>query len=255
MLLEDRCAETSVADGTPEAPSIKDRSYPPHWYETMTRTRELDGKTTARLLGIAIQVGALVPLALLLWDYWLGQLGADPIREITSRTGKPALILLGFSLACTPLNIMFGWTQPTRLRKPLGLYSFLYASLHVLTFLWLDYGLDPGLIAEVVLQKRYALAGGAAFLLLVLLAATSNRWSKRKLGKRWKELHRLAYVIGVLAAVHFLWLVKNAYTEPLIFAAILGMLLLIRVKPIRQKIACWRHELKEKSVGRSASVV
>jgi len=212
----------------------------------MAQTRKLDTKTTARLLSIATHVGALIPLALLLWDYWLYQFGADPIREITLRTGKPALILLGLSLACTPLNIIFGWKHLIPLRKWLGLYAFLYASLHALTFVWLDYGLDPGLIVEAVFQKPYALAGFSTFILLVSLAVTSNRWSMRKLGKRWKRLHKLAYVAGVLAGVHFLWLVKNAYTEPLIYAAILGALLLIRVRPIRQGIMRWRRQLKSK---------
>jgi len=176
----------------------------------MAQTRKLDTKTTARLLSIATHVGALIPLALLLWDYWLYQFGADPIREITLRTGKPALILLGLSLACTPLNIIFGWKHLIPLRKWLGLYAFLYASLHALTFVWLDYGLDPGLIVEAVFQKPYALAGFSTFILLVSLAVTSNRWSMRKLGKRWKRVHKLAYLAGVLAGVHFLWLVKNA---------------------------------------------
>jgi sulfoxide reductase heme-binding subunit YedZ len=221
----------------------------------VTRKRRLDRNAIPRLLGIATHIGALIPLASLLWDYWFYQFGADPIREITLRTGKSALILLGLSLACTPLNIVFGWKQLIPLRRPLGLYAFLYASLHALTFVWLDYGLDPGLIREAIFQKPFALAGFATFVLLLPLAVTSNRWAKRKLGKSWGQLHKLAYVAGVLAGVHFLWLVKSAYTRPILYGTLLGVLLLTRVRPVREKIIHWRRQLKERLVGRSMSDV
>ncbi len=213
-------------------------------------TRKIDRKTLARLLTIAIHIGALIPLASLLWDYWFYQFGADPIREITLRTGRSALTLLVLSLACTPLHIIFGWGQLIRLRKPLGLYAFFYAVLHGLTFVWLDYGLQPGLISEAIFQKPYALAGFATFVLLVPLALTSNRWSMRKLGRKWKQLHKLVYVIAALALLHFTWLVKGAYTRPLMYAGILGLLLLTRVKPIKGRITRWRHQLKEKLAER-----
>ncbi|MGB3904085.1 MAG: ferric reductase-like transmembrane domain-containing protein, partial [Anaerolineae bacterium] len=156
--------------------------------------------------------------------------------------------LLVLSLACTPLNILLGWKKLIPLRKTLGLYAFLYASLHGLVFVWLDYGLDPQLIVEAVFQKRFALAGFAAFLFLVPLALTSNRWAMRRLGKRWKLLHRLAYLAGTLAVVHFLWLVKNVYTQPLIYAAVLALLLVVRVRPIKHRIVDWRAEVKSRLV-------
>ena len=221
----------------------------------VTRTRKLGRSAIPRLLGIATHVGALIPLASILWDYWFYQLGADPIREVTLRTGKSALILLGLSLACTPLNILFGWKQLIPLRKVLGLYAFLYASLHALTFVWLDYGLDPGLIREAIFQKPFAIAGLATFLLLLPLAVTSNRWSRRRLGKRWNQLHKLAYVAAILAGVHFLWLVKGAYSRPLVYGALLSVLLLIRVPPIREKIVYWRRQLTKRMLGRSTSDV
>lgn len=214
----------------------------------MTPRRTDDSTTIARLLSIVTHIGALIPLALLMWDYWTFQLSADPIREVTLRTGKPALTLLVLSLACTPLNILLGWKKLIPLRKTLGLYAFLYASLHGLVFVWLDYGLDPQLIVEAVFQKRFALAGFAAFLFLVPLALTSNRWAMRRLGKRWKLLHRLAYLAGTLAVVHFLWLVKNVYTQPLIYAAVLALLLVVRVRPIKHRIVDWRAEVKSRLV-------
>lgn len=191
-------------------------------------------------------MGALLPLALLLWDYWFYRLGPNPIQEITLRTGKPALVLLVLSLACTPLSTLLGWKQLLPLRRPLGLYAFLYVCLHLLIFVWLDYGLDPALLREAIFEKRYALAGFAAFLLLLPLAVTSTKWAMRRLGKNWKRLHRLVYVAAVLAIIHYLWLVKSITTQPLAFAVIIVMLLLLRVGPIKQRALRWRRNLAPK---------
>jgi len=218
-----------------------------------TRTKRLSRNLIPRLLRVATHVGALVPLASILWDYWFYELSADPIREITLRTGKSALILLALSLACTPLNTLFGWKQLRPLRRPLGLYAFFYATLHGLTFVWLDYGLDLGLIRDAIFQKPFALAGLATFLLLLSLALTSTRWSRRKLGKRWEQLHRLAYLAGITAGVHFLWLVKNAYTRPLLYGAVLSEQLLMRAPPVRDRILSWRTHLRERVLERSTS--
>ena len=137
----------------------------------------------------------------------------------------------------------------------MGLHAFLYASLHALTFVWLDYGLDLGLIREAIFHKPFALAGLATFLLLLPLAMTSNRWSRRRLGKRWNQLHKLAYVAAALAGLHFLWLVKGAYSRPLVYATLLSVLLLIRVPPIREKIVYWRRQLTKRLLERSTSDV
>ncbi|MFN2253176.1 MAG: sulfite oxidase heme-binding subunit YedZ [Candidatus Promineifilaceae bacterium] len=211
----------------------------------------MDKKTLQRLLKLAVHIGALIPLALIIWDYTQGNLGADPIREITLRTGKTAIVLLMLSLAVTPAHIWFGWRQIIPLRRLLGLYAFLYVALHLTVFLWLDYLLDPQLIVEALFAKRYALIGLAAFLILLPLALTSTRASMRGLGKRWKTLHRWVYVAGVLAVLHYFLLVKNAYTEPLIFAAILAILLLTRLKPIKLTILRWRQSVENWRVRRS----
>lgn len=205
-----------------------------------------------RLLRIITHAGALIPLALLLWDYWFWTFGPDPIREITLRTGKAALVLLVLSLACTPLRIWLGWNIVVPLRKPLGLYAFLYMCLHFLTFIWLDYGLDLALLREAIFEKRYALVGFIAFLLLIPLAATSTKWAMRKLGKNWKRLHKLVYIVIGLTLVHYFWLVKNVYTQPLIFAGIAGVLLLTRVPPIRQQVTRWRKKLTKQIKGQAA---
>lgn len=209
----------------------------------------LSKKTKQRLLKLVTHVGALIPLALLIWDFNQGQFGADPIREVTLRTGKTAITLLLLSLAVTPLKIWFGWNQLHPLRKLLGLYAFLYVSLHLLIFVWLDYGLDLELIREALFEKWYALVGFAAFLILLPLAATSTRWAMRKLGKNWTRLHRWVYLAGILAVLHYFLLVKNAYTSPFLYGAILFLLLLTRVKPIKQAIIRLRRARAKKQTS------
>ncbi|MCA9973886.1 MAG: sulfoxide reductase heme-binding subunit YedZ [Anaerolineales bacterium] len=203
-------------------------------------------KLTANLLRIATHVGALLPLALLVWGFYADALGADPVRELTLRTGKAAIILLVLSLACTPLNILFGWKAVLPLRKPLGLYAFLYVSLHLLVFVYLDYGFNWGLIQTAIFEKRYALVGFAAFLILLPLALTSTQWAMRQLGKNWKRLHKWVYLAGILAVVHYFWLVKQAYTQPILFALILGALLLTRVPAVKQRLVRWRRTWRKR---------
>lgn len=214
---------------------------------------KLNRKTTARLLTIVTHVGALLPLALLVWAFYQDQLGADPIREMTLRTGKTAIILLTLSLSCTPLNIWFGWKQLLPLRRPLGLYAFLYVSIHLLIFVWLDYGLSWTLIQEAIFEKWYALVGFSAFLLLLPLAVTSTKWAMRKLGKKWKSLHKWVYLAGFLAVLHYFLLVKNSYAQPILFGAILALLLLTRVTAVKRQIGSWRRRLTSRMRGISTS--
>ncbi|MFN8455626.1 MAG: protein-methionine-sulfoxide reductase heme-binding subunit MsrQ [Anaerolineae bacterium] len=191
-------------------------------------------------------LGALFPLAWLLWDYFTDGLTVNPIQDITFRTGKPALILLVLSLACTPVNILFGWRSVLPLRKPLGLYGVMYVSLHFLTFVGLDYGFDWGLLYGAIFEKRYALVGFAAFLILLPLALTSTQGWMRRLGKNWKRLHRWVYLAGLLAVVHYVWLVKSDIREPLVYGAIVAALLLLRLPFIRKPITTWRNRFTRK---------
>ena len=199
-------------------------------------------KSQARLLQIATHLGALLPLALLVWDYTQNQFLVDPIREITTRTGKTALILLTLSLACTPINTLFGWKQVLRVRRALGLYAFLYVSLHFLTFIGLDYGFALEFIVDAVFAQRYVLVGFAAGLLLLPLAVTSTHSWKKRLGKNWKRLHRLAYLAGILAVIHFLWLVKDV-REPLRYGTIVALLLILRIPQIRKAASNVRRQI------------
>lgn len=185
-------------------------------------------------LQVAVHAGALLPLVVLIWDAVHGQLTVNPIQAATLRTGKTALVLLVLSLACTPINTLLGWRQVLQARRALGVYAFLYAALHFSIFVGLDYGFDGGLLQEAVLEKRYALVGFAAGLILLPLALTSTRGWMKRLGKRWKQLHRWVYLAALLAVVHYVWLVKSDPRQPLAFGAVVALLLVLRIPAIRR---------------------
>ncbi len=185
-------------------------------------------------LSIAVHVGALAPLAWLVWQFLHNQLTVNPIQALTLRTGKYALVLLVLSLACTPLSTFVGWRQVLRVRRALGLYAFLYVSLHFLIFVGLDYGFAWGLLREAIFEKRFALVGFLAFLLLLPLAITSTRGWMRRLGQAWKRLHRLVYAAALLAVVHYMWAVKADLREPLAYGAVVVVLLALRLPFVRR---------------------
>jgi len=180
-----------------------------------------------------VHLAALAPLALLAWDALNNNLTINPIQAAMQRSGKTALVLLVLSLACTPLNAIFGFKPALRVRRALGLYAFLYASLHFAIFVALDYGFDLPLLWQDALKKPYALVGFAAGLILLALAITSFKYWQKRLGRRWKSLHRLAYLAGILVIVHYTWVVKADIRQPLAWGAIVLVLLLLRLPAIR----------------------
>jgi methionine sulfoxide reductase heme-binding subunit len=206
------------------------------------------------ILRILVHIGALIPLALIIVYAFTGHLTANPIQDITFRTGKTALTLLLLSLLCTPLNTLFGLKQVLPLRRTLGLYAFFYVCVHLFIFAVLDYGLDWGLIQQTIAEKRYVLVGFAAFLVLLPLALTSTKGWMRRLGKGWKQLHRLVYVAGLLAIVHFVWLVKADIREPLLYGAILGVLLLLRVPNVRRALTNLRYRFTRRGSAADAAL-
>ena len=194
-------------------------------------------------LQIFVHVGSLVPMMILVWDYFNNNLTFNPIQEATLRTGKTALVLFVLSLACTPLNTLFGWRGVLRVRRPLGLYSFFYASVHFLIFVGLDYGFDINLILEAIFEKRYALVGFFAGVILLALAITSTKGWQRRLKKNWKKLHQLIYVAGLFVVIHYIWLVKSDYREPLAYGLVIAVLLILRIPTIRQRVSGIRYRL------------
>lgn len=173
-------------------------------------------------------LSCLIPLLWMAWDIVQGQLSANPIEDITHRTGDWALRFLLITLTVTPLRRLSGQVWLLRLRRMLGLYAFFYALLHFLTYLWLD---QQFLFSEILIdigKRPYITVGFSAFVLLIPLAVTSNRYAMRRLGRRWQGLHRSVYIIATFGVLHYLWLVKADSREPIIYALILIALLGIR---------------------------
>jgi len=198
------------------------------------------------LLQIVTHVGALIPLAVLLWDAVNHKLTANPIQEATFRTGLTALALLVLSLVVTPANTVFGFKLAFKLRRPLGLYGFMYVSIHLFIFAVVDYALDLSMIRDAIIEQRYVLVGFAAFLLLVPLAITSTKGWMKRLGKRWKRLHYLIYLAVPLGVVHFIWLVKADIRLPFEYAFVVTVLLILRIPSVRQFFSNLRNRLAPK---------
>jgi methionine sulfoxide reductase heme-binding subunit len=176
----------------------------------------------------AAHLAAATPLALWGWRIATGRLGADPVAALTHASGEWALYCLLGCLAMTPLRRLTGWRTPIQYRRMLGLWALAYASLHVAVYLVLDLGGYWAQILDDLTERPYIMVGVAAFVLLLPLAATSTRAAMRRLGRRWGQLHRLVYLIGTLAVLHVWWLTKADLREPLLYAGILGVLLLAR---------------------------
>jgi sulfoxide reductase heme-binding subunit YedZ len=171
----------------------------------------------------------LLPLVRLIVFAGSGGLGANPIEFITHSTGTWALVGLMVTLSVTPLRRLTGRPELVRYRRMLGLFAFFYACLHFVTYIWLDQFFDPAAITKDIIKRPFITLGFAAFVLLIPLAATSTRAMMHRLGRRWQQLHRLVYAVATLGVIHYLWLVKKDLTEPLIYGAVLTLLLTMRL--------------------------
>jgi methionine sulfoxide reductase heme-binding subunit len=182
----------------------------------------------------AVHLLCLAPFCLLLVAAFNDALGANPVEKLTHQTGDWTLRMLLLTLALSPLRQWSGEAAWIRFRRILGLYSYFYACCHFLIWFVADHSLDPGSMLEDIVKRPYITLGFSAFLLLLPLALTSNQAMIRRLGRRWKSLHQLVYLVALLAVLHFLWLVKADYLEPTIYAIIAMVLLVHRVGPIKR---------------------
>ena len=183
---------------------------------------------------------ALLPFAWIAWKVWKDLLGADPVQEITHFTGDWTLRFLLAALAVTPLRRVTGWAVLARFRRLIGLYAFFYACLHFATYLVLDLGGYWPQVLEDIVKRPYMMVGFAAWVLLLALALTSTQAAVRWLGRRWAQLHKVVYAAGVLGVLHYLWLVKADLREPLLYAAILALLLAARIPAVAKRISAGR---------------
>jgi len=179
----------------------------------------------------------LAPAIWLAFDAAAGRLGANPIETVLLRSGWWTLVLLLASLAVTPLRRVSGWGRLVRFRRLLGLFAFAYGTAHLLGYVVLDQWFAWPYIVEDIAERPFILAGFTAWCLLLPLALTSTRGWIRRLGRAWGRLHRLVYVAAGLGVLHFFWKVKADTREPLVFAAVLCVLLVARVPPVRDALA------------------
>ncbi|MGI9279219.1 MAG: sulfite oxidase heme-binding subunit YedZ [Endozoicomonas sp.] len=174
----------------------------------------------------------LVPLGWLVYSVITNQLGPDPANTLTRDLGEWALIMLCASLAITPLRKITGINKLIRFRRMIGLFSLFYAVLHVMAYLAFMLGWDWQILLEDLVQRPYIIVGALTVLILSALGVTSTKKMMRRLGKRWAKLHKLVYLAAALAVLHFIWLAKSDYTEPVIYLAVVVGLFAFRI-PIK----------------------
>lgn len=201
---------------------------------------------TPKVQWSALAVGRVKPALFLLgmtpfarW-IWLGLnngLTANPVEFLTRSSGTWTLVCLLVTLSITPLRRLTGQPALVRLRRMCGLFAFFYGFLHFMAWVWWDRGFDPGQMLADIGERPFITVGFVAFVLMAALAATSTQWAMRRLGKRWQRLHRAVYAIGLLAVLHYWWhkAGKNDLEQPMIYAAVLAVLLGWRVA------AWWRR--------------
>ena len=198
-------------------------------------------------LQIIIHLSGLFALGWVVWELYFNTSAINPIQSATQLAGRMALIFLVASLACTPLNTVFGFRQALKVRRALGLYSFVLVAFHFSIFNVVDFGLDWSLLKFEYLERRYIFIGLVAGLILLALAATSFKWWMKHLGKNWKRLHRFVYLAAPLVVLHYAWAKKGDIFRlqgdilaPLAAGLLVAILLVVRIPPIRSWISNFR---------------
>ena len=173
---------------------------------------------------------SLVPFLIITYKIFFNKLGPEPVKEITHFTGEWTLIFICLTLSMSPLQKFTNLNYWIKIRRMLGLFVFFYASLHLLTYVGIDYRFNWQPIFDDVVKKKYIFVGFAAWILLIPLTITSSQKMMLLLKQNWKKLHRLIYVIAILGSLHFIWLSKTIYFKPLIYFVLVTFLLILRIK-------------------------
>jgi len=172
----------------------------------------------------------LWPLGIIILDIYYNNLGAEPVKKIMNHFGEWTLIFICLTLTMSPLKRITNLSFWIKFRRMLGLFVFFYATVHLLTYVGLDYRFDWEPIINDVIKKKYIFIGFSAWLLLIPLAITSSQKMIKILGRNWKNLHRLVYVIAIFGSLHYIWLSKTIFFKPLIYTLIIVVLLALRIK-------------------------
>ena len=177
----------------------------------------------------SIFVLSTIPFIIITYKIFFNKLGPEPVKEITHFTGEWTLIFICLTLAMSPLKKFTNLNFWIKVRRMLGLFVFFYASLHLLTYVGIDYRFSWQPIFDDVVKKKYIFVGFAAWILLIPLAVTSTQKMMLILKQYWKKLHKLIYVIAILGSLHFIWLSKTIYFKPLIYFVLITVLLVLRI--------------------------
>ena len=188
---------------------------------------------------IIVFILCLWPLVIISLNIYYNELGAEPVKKIMNHFGEWTLIFICLTLAMSPLKRFTSLAFWTKFRRMLGLFVFFYATIHLLTYIGLDYRFDWQPIFNDVLKKKFIFIGFSAWLLLIPLAATSSQKMINLLKQNWKKLHRIVYIIAIFGALHYIWLSKTIFFKPLIYSVIIVVLLILR---IRIKTRKFRYE-------------
>ena len=172
----------------------------------------------------------LWPLVIISLNIYYNELGAEPVKKIMNHFGEWTLIFICLTLAMSPLKRFTNLAFWTKFRRMLGLFVFFYATIHLLTYIGLDYRFDWQPIFNDVLKKKFIFIGFSAWLLLIPLAATSSQKMINLLKHNWKKLHRIVYIIAIFGALHYIWLSKTIFFKPLIYSVIIVVLLILRIR-------------------------
>ena len=179
---------------------------------------------------IIVFILCLWPLVIISLNIYYNELGAEPVKKIMNHFGEWTLIFICLTLAMSPLKRFTSLAFWTKFRRMLGLFVFFYATIHLLTYIGLDYRFDWQPIFNDVLKKKFIFIGFSAWLLLIPLAATSSQKMINLLKQNWKKLHRIVYIIAIFGALHYIWLSKTIFFKPLIYSVIIVVLLILRIR-------------------------
>lgn len=203
-------------------------------------------------LQLVIHILGWLPLVWIFYDYFTGGLSVNPIQDIEQRSGRIGVYFLIATLACTPFNSLFGWPEFLKRRRALGLYAFMYISLHVLVFAGLDYGFNPSQLLALITQKLYLLVGTIALLMLIPLAVTSFDYFIRQMDRNWKRLHWLIYPAAILSVLHYalaqkgnLFALRGNIFKPFLLGIFLILLLGLRIPSVQK----WVKGMRQKSAN------
>lgn len=181
-----------------------------------------------RLYKFSVFILCLLPISLLLYKFYFDELGANPFEALTRQSGEWTLRFLLITLSLTPLKMLLSKSWPLKFRRMLGLYTFFYASIHLLTYVWFDQFFDWTEIWVDIVKRPFITIGMLSWFILLPLAMTSTKGMKKRVGRYWKKLHQAVYLIGMLVLLHYFMLVKADYWWPVLYSLFFIVLMAFR---------------------------